>query len=137
MTKTTKKFIQEVKDKKIKTLMGLTLDHIFFDDFLAENDEDRLRDELAEVDEKLKKENLKLSRDNKGKILADNRDMDKVTEYANEKGRLNKLTDAVVKIKQEKLHNEEGFEQITNYIDMVNNLSDEDIEKLGKLSLME
>ena len=137
MTKTTKKFIQEVTDKKIKTLMGLTLDHIFFDNFLAENDEDRLRDELAEVDEKLKKENLKLSRDNKGKILADNRDMDKVTEYANEKGRLNKLTDAVVKIKQEKLHNEEGFEQITNYIDMVNNLSDEDIEKLGKLSLME
>ena len=134
MTKKTKQFLDEERDKKIKGLMSLTLDHFYFDDFLESNDEDKARDELKEVNDEMEKENLKLSRTANGKILSDNRDMKKVNELANRKAELNALITNITNTKQERLKNEDAFEQVLNYYLLVKNFDDEVIKELDKIS---
>lgn len=119
MNDSTKAFLEEVKKERVKRIRGLLVDLYYYDVFLKENNEDKTRDELAEEEKKLQK-------DQNGRIIADNRDIAKVQ-------KLNRLIDKIVNTKQEKLKYEEVLADIKKYTEMVcTNPSEELTKKLDE-----
>jgi len=107
-------FTTEVRKGQIKRMKSLSIDQMFYDKWLEANDEDKVRDELE-------LENKKVETNKEGKIIKDDRDFKAIT-------LLQAKIDKVGKMKQNKLQVEESITDIKFYIDMVDELSNEDKE---------
>lgn len=93
MNNITKKFLEEVKEERIKRLQGLEVDIYYFNKFLHVNNPEVLRTTLSE-------ENKKLIKDDKGNIKKDTRDMEfvrdietKINKVENVKKQLDQFTE--------------------------------------------
>ena len=129
MTKNISKFLQEVKDKKIDGVMNLELDLIYYEKWFEKHDEDEWRDKLSAAQTEMEEENLKLSRNNKGKVIADNRDLDKVQEISQRVGEANHMIDKIKNVKNQRLRSLEVYNDLKMYINLINNEVDEAVIK--------
>lgn len=93
-----KETLNEAREERKKRIASIKLDIYFFDRWLEKNDEDTLRDALAE-------ENEKLEKDGNGKVIKDQRDLENLAE-------LNAKIDKLQKMKNQRLQ----------YIDLLNDL---------------
>lgn len=103
---TVAEFITKTRNQKIEQLMGITMDKEYFVAVIGDDDEEALRDQLAEEQQKVVKE--------KDRILKDDRDIDKINA-------LTKRIDTVVKAKQELQNLKEMENGIRKYLGIVDN----------------
>lgn len=92
-TEAVKTFLAEVKEKKVKDLMGIQMDIRYFESIVAGKDTDKLRKELA-------KEQQKVIKGAKGQVISDSRDIDKVNQIVFEIDRVEKASQELQRLRQ-------------------------------------
>lgn len=115
----TSEFLKTIKKERKKNLMGLTIDLEYFEQFLKENDETKLR-------EILDKENRKRTINRTGKTLKDWRDHEKIA-------RLNRLINKINEIKTNQLKFKETRNDIIMYIKLLEELPEKVVKELKKI----
>jgi len=125
MNKKITEFIKVSRDKRIEDLMGVSTDIAYFNDFLARNNEDQLRDDLAE--EEKKKFTQDLESKNRNIKFKDGRDQQKIHE-------LNVKINTVDEVKKKKMQYMETYENVLRYINLLDNPTPELLEQLELLA---
>ena len=105
--------------------MGVSTDIAYFNDFLARNNEDQLRDDLAE--EEKKKFTQDLESKNRNIKFKDGRDQQKIHE-------LNVKINTVDEVKKKKMQYMETYENVLRYINLLDNPTPELLEQLELLA---
>jgi len=113
---TVKDFLKDVKEQKIKQIMGIVLDIEYWEAMIEGKDEDKMRAELKEENEK------KIENKN-GTIFKDERDMDKI-------GLLSKNIEVLAKAQTELQRLKEMKIAIEGYLKFVMEPSDNTMKGL-------
>lgn len=108
-------FLTEVKEQKVKQILGIVLDLEYWESMVAGKDEEIMRTELKDENEK-KVENAN------GTIFKDERDMDKITKLSKDIETLGKAKAELQKLKEMKV-------AIEGYLKFVMNPSKETMTK--------
>lgn len=116
MDKKIKDFLADIKEKKVEQMMGIELDLNYWKKVVGNDDEDVLRKDLEE-------ENNKRIANKNGSILKDERDMDKIQN-------LNKRINTIAKAREESGKLVDMKQAIQLYIDHINNPSKETLSAL-------
>lgn len=114
-----KDFLSDVKDQKIKQLLGIVLDLSYWKSVIGDRDENKLREEL-------KKENEKKVVNANGTVFKDDRDMEKI-------GVLSKDIEIITKAQNEITKLREMEIAIKSYLEFVNNPSKETSNKFEEI----
>lgn len=137
MHKKLKIFLDKARAQKIEAMVGISVDLKYYNRFLKENDEDKLREKLSEAQRELELEQLKQGpniKKGKGGVKIDNRDMSKITPLIEKKQTLealiNKIANPQTGIKMRKLQAEEMMEDIMRYVAVMDSLNKKDIDEL-------
>lgn len=121
MNETVQKFLDEVKGQKVKQLMGIDLDLVYFKDVIAQSeDEDTLR-------KKLEKENKKRIINAKGELMKDDRDLELIEDLKVKIDTINGAKEQINKL-------EHMRKQIVHYLSFVQNPDSKLVKQLEKVS---
>jgi hypothetical protein len=113
--------LKEIKEERVKKLMGLAFDIGYFDKMIAEVNEDAMRNELKE-----EKEKTVLGP--KGNVVKDDRDLDKIA-------KLEKEINRIVGIQAQRKQYIELYDDIKKYVEFLNVGADEEtIKKVEEIS---
>ena len=112
-------FLTEVKEQKIKQIMGIVLDIEYWETIIKGKDEDKMRAEL-------KTENEKKIENKNGTIFKDERDMDKIA-------KLSKSIEVLVKAQTELQKLKEMKIAIEGYLKFVMNPSKDTMAKFEEV----
>ena len=128
-----KDFLEEVKEKKKKNLMGIAIDMEFYTRYLKENDEDKAREKLDKAQKKMDEEQKKLVKDKNGRVIADNRDLkvvnETIAEIKVEEARINQIAE----VKQNQMSHQLDYKNVLNFYNLVNDLPSELDKKLDEI----
>lgn len=120
MNDTVKAFLEEIRERKTKELMGIEIDMQYYNVIVGDDNEEELRNKLAE-------ENSRRVVDKKGNIMSDGRDQELIA-------KLTKRIDEIARAKQE-LEQLKGLKEgITKYIGYVTSPSEEVLKELDAIS---
>lgn len=122
MSKIVTDFLAEVKEQKVKQMLGISLDKKYWDSVLKGKDVDELRKDLSTEQEKMIK-------NRNGSIHQDNRDMDKINALNLE---INNLEKAMKELAQLK----EMEKNIKTYMAFVDKPSEETMKELENVAKM-
>lgn len=115
VAKTPAEFVAHLREKKVEGMWGLIHDFNFFKKVVADLESEM---KLDEIENWLEEEKKKLSLDNKGKVIADNRDHKKVSELTVKRDKIRAFMGQM-----EKTENMIGDMEI--YLDYIDNLPEE------------
>ena len=131
-----KDFINEVKEKKKKNMMGMVIDMEYYRIFLKENNEDEVRDKLELAKKEMKEEQGKITKDKNGRVLADNRDLKVINEITEKIQKRSALIDQITEIKNEQKSHERDYKDIREFYSLMNTLPEsinKELDKIGSL----
>lgn len=122
MDKKVKDFLNMVKEDKVKNLLGIELDSKYWEKIVGNDKEEDVRKQLEDA------QNKRVV-DKAGKVISDNRDMDRITQLNTRVEILKKANDELVRLR--------GMEiSIRDYLIHIMNPNDETKKKLNQISKM-
>lgn len=122
MDKKVKDFLNMVKEDKVKNLLGIELDSKYWEKIVGNDKEEDVRKQLEDAQNKRVVNKA-------GKVISDNRDMDRITQLNTRVEILKKANDELVRLR--------GMEiSIRDYLIHIMNPNDETKKKLNQISKM-
>ena len=128
-----KDFIEEVKEKKKKIMMGIIIDLEYYARFLSANNEDEARDNLETAKKEMANEQNNVVKDKGGRIVADNRDLKVINEIAEKIQTESEKINEIAEIKKEQLTHTRNYKNLQDFYDLVSNVPEEVDKELEEI----
>lgn len=122
MSKVVEEFLAEVKEQKIKQLLGISLDKKYWSSVIGTDDVEVLRKELSTEQEKMIK-------NRNGTVHKDDRDMDKINKLNGDINNLEKAGTELVRLAEM----EKGIKLYMAFVDKPSKEAVEELENVAKM----
>lgn len=122
MSKVVEEFLAEVKEQKIKQLLGISLDKKYWGSVIGTDDIEVLRKELSTEQEKMIK-------NRNGTVHKDDRDMDKINKLNGDINNLEKAGTELVRLAEM----EKGIKLYMAFVDKPSKEAVEELENVAKM----